>query len=194
MFTRIIFDSERLCKANQDTGLRKMSIASLPGLKDYHYLPEMHNISGQHIFNHAANSKKDSLAYPNKETNGNYKPRVLHVEDNNQIRFLVEILLRKEFDVVGIGSGEKALEMIKSGEFDIILMDLNLGDGISGFETTIRIKAINDKTKHIPVIALTANNYHDVREECVKVGMNAFIQKPFDRADLTQTINQLIAN
>ncbi len=194
MFTRIIFDNERLCKANQDTGLRKMSIASLPDLKDYHYLPEMNSISGQQIFSNATNGKKENLAYPKKKTNGIRKPRVLHVEDNNQIRFLVEVLLRKEFDVVGIGSGEKALEMIKSGEFDIILMDLNLGDGISGFETTIRIKAIGDNTKHIPVIALTANNYHDVREECIKVGMNAFIQKPFDRTDLTQTINQLIAN
>lgn len=118
------------------------------------------------------------------------KPRLLHVEDSAQIRLLVSIFLKNEFDIESVENGEKAIELADSGNFDLILMDINLGSGIDGFETARKIRE-NGEHSDTPIIALTTNDYDHVREECISSRMSAYIQKPFDKAYLLGTIREI---
>ena len=118
------------------------------------------------------------------------KPRLLHVEDSAQIRLLVSICLKNEFEIISVDNGEKALDEIEETKFDLILMDINLGDGMDGFETTRKIRE-HDDYEDTPIIALTTNELSHVREECITSRMNAYIQKPFDKKYLLGTIREI---
>lgn len=133
-----------------------------------------------------------SLFSPNdkEKSKVNEKPRLLHVEDSAQIRLLVSIFLKKEFEIESVENGEQAIKQAKSNHYDLILMDINLGSGIDGFETSRRIREISEYTE-TPIIALTTNDYDHVRDECISSRMNAYIQKPFDKAYLLGTIQEI---
>ena len=120
-----------------------------------------------------------------------YSPRALHVEDNAEIRSIVNYFLRKSCDIEFAETGESAIELVKSGHFDIIIMDINLGDGIDGIETARQIRAL-DGYENVPIIAITANLSSGVRDNCLTVGMDAFLPKPFRREDLVNTINYVM--
>lgn len=118
------------------------------------------------------------------------KPRLLHVEDSAQIRLLVSIFLKNEFEIESVENGEEALKLADSEHFDLILMDINLGNGIDGFETARKIRELGDHSD-TPIIALTTNDYDHVRDECISSRMNAYIQKPFDKGYLLGTIREI---
>ncbi len=118
------------------------------------------------------------------------KPRLLHVEDSAQIRLLVSIFLKNEFEIESVENGEEAIKLADSGNFDLILMDINLGSGMDGFETTRKIRELGEHSD-TPIIALTTNDYDHVREQCISSRMSAYIQKPFDKAYLLGTIREI---
>lgn len=117
-----------------------------------------------------------------------YSPKTLHVEDNAEIRSIVKYFLKKNFDLKFAPTGEFALYLIQSTQFDVIIMDINLGEGIDGIETARMIREL-DSYKNVPIIAITANLSCNVRDNCINVGMDAFLPKPFRREDLVNTIN-----
>lgn len=131
-----------------------------------------------------------SLFSPNGKQKSNEKPCLLHVEDSAQIRLLVSIFLKNEFEIESVENGEKAISEAESNNYDLILMDINLGSGIDGFETARKIREIR-KYNNTPIIALTTNDYDHVRDECISSRMNAYIQKPFDKAYLLGTIREI---
>lgn len=133
-----------------------------------------------------------SLFSPNdkQKDKAKEKPRLLHVEDSAQIRLLVSIFLKNEFEIESVENGEDAIKLADSGNFDLILMDINLGNGIDGFETARKIRELGDHND-TPIIALTTNDYDYVREECISSRMNAYIQKPFDKGYLLGTIREI---
>ncbi|MCC5940497.1 MAG: response regulator [Balneolaceae bacterium] len=118
------------------------------------------------------------------------KPKMLHVEDSAQIRLLVSIFLKNEFDVESVENGEVALKQVKSKQYDFILMDINLGRGIDGFDVINEIRDL-ENYKSTPIIALTTNDYPNVREACLKSRVNAYIQKPFEKTYLIGTIQEI---
>lgn len=191
MITRIIFPNNVNCKASEDVGMRSRNIGSIAAGSEVYCLPGSFGNGYERLAEKPGNRlKKVDLGRNFHLKKKSDKPVILHVEDNAEIRFLVNVLLRKDFTVIGVETGEKALELVEKNKFDIILMDLNLGEGISGIDATRKIRE-EAGLEDIPIIAVTANNYHDVREDCIDAGMNAFIQKPFDKADLLQTIEEL---
>ncbi|MDR9366903.1 MAG: response regulator [Balneolaceae bacterium] len=131
-----------------------------------------------------------SLFSPNGKSKTEEKPRLLHVEDSAQIRLLVSIFLKNEFEIVSVENGEEAIKEAESNKYDLILMDINLGNGIDGFETAKKIREIGNYSE-IPIIALTTNDYDHVRDECISSRMNAYIQKPFDKAYLLGIIREI---
>ena len=131
-----------------------------------------------------------SLFSPNGKNKSKEKPRLLHVEDSAQIRLLVSIFLKNEFEIESVENGEQAIKEAESNKYDLILMDINLGSGIDGFETARKIREIG-KYSETPIIALTTNDYDHVRDECISSRMNAYIQKPFDKAYLLGTIREI---
>lgn len=119
--------------------------------------------------------------------------RTLHVEDNAEIRSIVRYFLRKErFDVQFAETGDDALSRANSDRYDVIIMDVNLGDGMDGVETTRRIRKM-EAYRDVPIIAVTANLSPNIREHCLEAGMDAFLPKPFQKEDLVNTIQLAMA-
>ncbi|OLE97391.1 MAG: two-component system response regulator [Cyanobacteria bacterium 13_1_20CM_4_61_6] len=119
--------------------------------------------------------------------------RILLVEDNEMNRdMLSRRLQRKGYTVLIAHDGEQGLAKACSEIPDLILMDISL-PFIDGYEVTRRLKA-NPRTRHIPVIALTAHALLTDRDKALKAGCNDYDTKPVDFGRLTEKIENLLVN
>ena len=115
---------------------------------------------------------------------------ILYVEDNDDnVYMLKNRLSRAGFTVIVATSGAQGVAMAASEQPDLILMDLTLPD-IDGWEATRRIKA-EPATKHIPVVALTANAMSGDREKAIAAGCDDFDTKPVELQRLLGKIRAL---
>lgn len=99
-----------------------------------------------------------------------------------------KILNNLNIDVVTADNGEEAVELVKKEKFDLILMDLQMPI-MNGFDASIKIRELGIKT---PIIAVTANAVEGEKENCIAVGMNDFLAKPFKRIDLVELFSKWI--
>lgn len=81
--------------------------------------------------------------------------KILVVEDDRTSQQLVKIYLYQKFVVEIVGSGEEAIESAKKNLYDLILMDINLGKGKNGIQTSKEIRKLPEYVS-IPIIAMTA--------------------------------------
>ncbi len=116
--------------------------------------------------------------------------KLLVAEDNmNNIELMRAVLEQTPYHVSYVHDGLSALEAVRTGNFDMVLMDLEMPN-MNGLETVRAIRegeAGEDKTQ-IPVVALTAHVLDEIRVECEQAGMNGFISKPFNVDDLLMVI------
>jgi len=88
-------------------------------------------------------------------------------------------------------NGEKAVQLVQYGNFDIILMDLQMPI-MNGFDAAIEIRKLPDTKKaNVPIIALTASALFDIRERVYSSGMNDYVSKPFKPEELLEKIQHL---
>ncbi|CAL67310.1 tetratricopeptide repeat-containing hybrid sensor histidine kinase/response regulator [Christiangramia forsetii] len=108
------------------------------------------------------------------------------IVDDNRINQVVtrRILEKKDFICEVAGDGMQAIELVKNGNFDLVLMDVNM-PGISGLEASKKIREFN---KIIPVLALTAVEVEEIREEIHDAGMSGIIIKPYDVQQFYQIV------
>jgi PAS domain S-box-containing protein len=119
--------------------------------------------------------------------------RILLVEDNPINAMLSrELLRRRGFDVKDVSSGEAALTTLMQERFDVVLTDLHM-PGLDGFETTRRLREMeaDENRAHTPVVALTADANQGIREACQEAGMDGFLTKPIDPAELDSVLQTL---
>ena len=111
--------------------------------------------------------------------------RVLLAEDNLVNQKLAVRLLEKEgHSVVVAGNGREALAALDEGDFDAVLMDVQMPE-MSGFEATAVIREREKKTgKHQLIIALTAHAMKGDRERCLEAGMDNYLAKPIQSNEL----------
>ncbi len=121
--------------------------------------------------------------------------RVLLVEDNEINALLARRMLEKAgCDVVGVSDGHAAVACVtrarseQAPPFDLILMDILL-PGLDGFEVTRAIGDLYSSAdgapgRRPPIVALTANAFAEDRRRCLDAGMDDYLSKPFDKADL----------
>ncbi len=113
---------------------------------------------------------------------------VLVVEDNRINQRLVQRVIEKRGGhAVVAGNGEAAVELFKRNRFDAILMDCQM-PVMDGFEATRRIREIEGGRSRTAIIALTANAMRGDREKCLAAGMDAFVAKPFEAAQLIRLL------
>lgn len=120
--------------------------------------------------------------------------RVLIAEDNIVNVMLMKKLLSKWHIIPTIAeNGVQAIEMMQYGNFDIILMDLQM-PVMNGFDATLEIRKMADpKKSNIPIIALTASALFDLKEKIYEAGMNDYVSKPFKPDELLAKIQSLVA-
>jgi CheY-like chemotaxis protein len=116
--------------------------------------------------------------------------KILYVEDNDDnVYMLRNRLTRAGFTVVIATDGVQGVAMAGSERPDLIIMDLTLPD-MDGWEATRRIKT-DPATKHIPVVALTANAMEGDREKALAAGCDDFDTKPVELPRLLDKIRAL---
>ncbi|RYZ56171.1 MAG: response regulator, partial [Sphingobacteriales bacterium] len=118
--------------------------------------------------------------------------RVLVADDNFMNQKVVQYVLDKwRADIVFANNGQEAVEAAEKGNFDIILMDMQM-PVMDGFEAMDIIR--NTLKLKTPIIAMTANALKGEAEKCINAGANAYISKPFDQQDLLSQISSLVHN
>lgn len=115
---------------------------------------------------------------------------ILVVEDDVDIRNLLQNTLSYYFRTDGAPDGESGLKMALENHYDLIVSDVMM-PGINGYELTKRLKQ-NFETCHIPIILLTALNVPDKYQEGIESGADAYIVKPFSMKLLLARIFNLI--
>ncbi len=113
--------------------------------------------------------------------------RVLVADDNETSRELFRVVLEKSgYLVVCVEDGKQALESAAAGGFDIAFLDVNM-PGMGGPEAARAMRAAGVQ---MPIVAVTASVRREEQERCLASGMNAFLAKPFRRAELGQVLRE----
>jgi CheY-like chemotaxis protein len=118
------------------------------------------------------------------------RKKLLLVEDNPISQNLeLKILREVGYDVEAVSTGFAAIEAVKTGMFNLVLMDVEMTD-MDGITATKKIRDWEDKGSRIPIIAVTAHSSMKDREKCLAAGMDDYIAKPINIHFLKITIDQ----
>lgn len=119
--------------------------------------------------------------------------RVLVAEDSPVLQKIVKHQLASlKCDVTIAANGVEAVEAMKSGQFDLVLMDWQMPE-LDGIQATKEIRGL-DTGGNIPIIAMTANAMEGDRAACLNAGMNDYISKPFSIDQLKDIISTWLPN
>ncbi|GGA85159.1 hypothetical protein GCM10008015_27380 [Flavobacterium palustre] len=118
------------------------------------------------------------------------KLKILLCEDNiiNQ-KLAKSVILNFGFELDIAENGEKGIDLLLQNEYDLVLMDLQMPFK-DGYQTTEYIR--NEMNSNIPIIAMTAHSLVGEQERCFKIGMDAYVPKPFKQQLLLETIKTVI--
>lgn len=115
--------------------------------------------------------------------------KILVAEDNSVNARLIVVMLEKSgYEVTVVADGEKAVAISRIEDFDAILMDLNM-PVMDGLEATRQIREGAAPMRDVMIIALTADDDGSTHRECIEAGMNAFVTKPVEFAELLKVLN-----
>jgi twitching motility two-component system response regulator PilH len=116
--------------------------------------------------------------------------KILVVDDSPTERAYIENLLKKRgYEVIVAESGEQGIEKARSGQPDLILMDVVM-PGLNGFQATRAITR-EESTKHIPVIICTTKDQETDKIWGLRQGAKDYVTKPLDETDLIEKIKAL---
>jgi two-component system, sensor histidine kinase and response regulator len=119
--------------------------------------------------------------------------RILAAEDNEFNRDLLEhMLARLGLSAAMAINGREALALLEREPFDVLLLDIHMPE-LDGFQVVGTIRE-RERTAggHLPVIALTARSRNEDRERCLRAGMDDYLAKPFNAADLWAAFDRVL--
>ena len=122
--------------------------------------------------------------------------KILLAEDNELNREIaVELLKEEGFILDTAEDGTIAVEKMrtaKPGQYDLILMDIQMPT-MDGYEATRQIRKLkNPETANIPIVAITANAFEEDRQKALEAGMNEHVAKPIDLARLLEVVKKVL--
>ena len=122
----------------------------------------------------------------------NFKNRIMKTilvaEDTDSNYLLLNIILRKKYNLVRAINGKQAVEMYQESKPDLILMDMKM-PVMDGLEATREIRKMDSE---VVIIALTANAFDSDRQKSLDAGCNDYMAKPVIAADVQQLIERYI--
>lgn len=114
--------------------------------------------------------------------------RVLAIDDNPQIQKLVTANLQaRGFVVQTASSGEEAMDLFKTGQYDLILLDLIL-PGISGIDVCMWIR----QQSEIPIIVLSAHGDEELKVRALDAGADDYVTKPFSQGEMMARVRAVM--
>jgi PAS domain S-box-containing protein len=129
-----------------------------------------------------------------------HKPRVpsglkILLAEDNAINALLtrELLRRRGHHVTEVTSGDAALKAMETGSYDVVLTDIHM-PGMDGIEATqaIRARETESRRRRTPIVALTADALETGMRACKEAGMDGFLTKPVDPAQLDDMFKSLV--
>ncbi|MEZ8045028.1 response regulator [Vibrio sp. 10N.237.312.C02] len=123
-----------------------------------------------------------------------FSGKVLVVEDSRVNQQVAKMMLKKlGFEVDIADNGEIGVEKFQANEYEMIFMDCQM-PVLDGFEATKQIRALEEGTsKHIPIVALTANVVQRDKHLCFDVGMDEFLPKPVNQGKLREIVASFLS-
>lgn len=117
--------------------------------------------------------------------------KVLLADDSpTNLRLTTRMLENRDHSVTAVENGLAAVEAIRLGAYDVVLMDLQM-PVMDGIEATAAIRADEgNRGVHIPIIAITA---YDDRQRCIDAGMDGYLAKPYRPQELIETVERVAA-
>jgi len=118
------------------------------------------------------------------------KTKILYVEDNNEVRFIVNLQLKiffseEEYEIITAENGAEGLEQFYRFFPDLVITDIDMPI-MNGAELIKYIRSINN---FIPIIITTSHSFSMYRHFCDKYNISCFLMKPFDIENLVNLIN-----
>lgn len=117
---------------------------------------------------------------------------VLVVDDYPENCRLLYFYLRGEYHVLTAASAEEAFALLDEHPVDLVVMDINLKDGMNGIEATERIRR-RDGMADLPVLAISAYAYPDDRQRFLSAGFDDYIPKPIFKERMLRKVRALLA-
>jgi len=120
--------------------------------------------------------------------------KILVAEDNSiNIQVARYIVSPLASEIKFVINGQEAVNEYQTGNYDIILMDVKMPvmDGYEATKTIRKIEKENGRGERIPIIAMTANNMYEEIQQCLSIGMDGFLPKPFMTDDVKSVIENL---
>lgn len=118
----------------------------------------------------------------------NSKPTILVIDDEENIRILLENFLSQEYNIVSKGDGMEALEWLEGNLPNLIICDLQMPN-MDGFEFIKRVRQ-RGYTKHTPIIMLSGAEESKERVKCYRLGAQDYLTKPFSAEELEELIKK----
>ena len=126
----------------------------------------------------------------------NQQLKILLVDDVEMNRILIqEYLKNTKCKITEVADGKMAVEKVKTNDFDIILMDIQM-PVLDGYEATKQIRAWEKETNHphTPIVAITAYAMKEEAEKCLAVGCDLHISKPIMKENLLKVLDNIDHN
>jgi PAS domain S-box-containing protein len=119
--------------------------------------------------------------------------RILLAEDALLNQKLTVALLEKHGHKVTVANnGREAVDAARTGDFDLVLMDVQMPE-MDGYDATKKIRAAEEETgRHLPIVAMTAHAMKGDRERCLAAGMDSYVAKPIRAGTLFETIRDVL--
>lgn len=119
--------------------------------------------------------------------------QVLVVDDHPIAQSVAKSLLSALCCQVDVAySGHEAIAKVQQKHYDLVFMDIGLGEGMDGYETTMHIRTLSKNKQRVPIVALTAHLIDAHRQPCIEAGIDAVLNKPLTQGHALHILQNFV--